>query len=165
MNHTPETCPMNARMAAVEKKRQRTTRIAEVIFDSDMIATRLTLALAELIWALTLFWHGDTFSRPTYSLMSEIAIEELWGAVFLLTAWTQWSLLLIGDFECRFARLFAAWNALLWGFVVIAMYFSVTPPPAAISGEAALALAAGWILIRPWVLTLTAWRVKRRGRV
>jgi hypothetical protein len=32
------------------------------------------------------------------------------------------------------------------------MYFSVTPPPAAISGETALAIASIWICIRPLIL-------------
>ena len=77
--------------------------------------------------------------------------ESLWGLLFALTAWTQWSLVIIGDFRCAFVRYFAAWNATLWLTVTATMYLSVYPPPAAISGETALALAACWIFTRPLI--------------
>ena len=40
-----------------------------MIFETDLIGTRFTLGLAELIWAFTLFWPGNTFDRPTYEVM------------------------------------------------------------------------------------------------
>ena len=152
MTHTPESCPMNIRMEKMERKHRRTTRLGEVLFDTDMIGVRVLLSMAEFIWALSLLWHGDTFGRPTYTVMAHVFVEEVWGGIFFLTGWVQWQLILIGDFKCLPARVFAAWNATLWIFVTASMYLSVYPPPAAISGETALAIAATWILIRPWIL-------------
>lgn len=150
--HTPESCPMNARMLKVERKQQRTERLGEVLFDTDMVGVRVLLAMSEFIWALALLWHGDTFGRPTYTIMALICVEEVWGGIFFLTGWVQWQLILIGDFKCLTARVFAMWNSVLWVFVTVSMYMSVYPPPAAISGDTALAIAATWILIRPWIL-------------
>ena len=123
-------------------------RALQVMFFSDLQATRWTLGFAELLWAITLLWPGDTFGRPTYTVMSHVMSEEAWGLVFLLSAATQFVILFQGRFHERFPVLFAAWNAVLWIYVVISMYLSVSPPPAAISGEAALALAASWVWVR-----------------
>ena len=124
------------------------TRLVAIFFYSDLHATRFTLSIAEAIWALTLLWDGNTFDRPTYMQMSQVMSENAWGFVFLISSVTQASILIIGDYHSRFATYFAGWNCALWLYVTISMYTSVTPPPAAISGEAALALAAGWIWIR-----------------
>lgn len=149
--HTPDDCPLSARITRLEKRKQNHKRIGELIFDSDFIGTRLTLAVAELIWAITLLCPGDSLSNPAYSWMKSIAAEEVWGLVFLLTAWAQWSLLLIGDFTCHPTRVFAGWNAVLWVVIAAGSF----PPPTTISVEIALALSAVWIWVNPWVLTLT----------
>ena len=124
------------------------TRLVAIFFYADLQAIRFTLSIAEAIWALTLLWDGNTFDRPTYMQMSQVMSENAWGFVFLISSVTQASILIIGDYHSRFATYFAGWNCALWLYVTISMYTSVTPPPAAISGEAALALAAGWIWIR-----------------
>lgn len=141
---------MNQRMARLEKRQRRQDRLAHVLFDSDLMATRVTLAIAEFLWAVMLLWPGDTFGRPTYGLMASIAVEEIWGFIFLVTAWVQWSIVMIGECASPYARVFAFWNSFLWIAVTTSMYFSVYPPPAAISGETALAIAATWIFIRPF---------------
>jgi hypothetical protein len=122
------------------------------LFDTDLVASRVILAMAEFIWALLLMWPGETFSRPTYSLMSHVMSEESWSLVFLLTAVSQTTIVLAEFFHSTFARVFAGWNAALWLFVVTSMLLSVYPPPAAISGEIALAAAAFWIWVRPYIL-------------
>ena len=123
-----------------------------VIWDSDLLATRMTLAIGEICWAVMLLWIGDTFDRPTYHHMAELANEELWGAVFLFSAVTQITIVLTNDLHSRFAKYFSGWNAMLWCFTVWSMMASVYPPPAAIGGEIALACAALWIWIRPYIL-------------
>lgn len=127
-------------------------RISRALFDSDLIATRLLLALAELLWAAMLWWPGDTFGRPTYSHMAHVMSEDAWGLVFALSAVTQITIVAQGHCNRSYARLFAGWNAALWCYVVISMLLSVYPPPAAIAGEIALMCAAGWVWIRPAIL-------------
>jgi hypothetical protein len=126
--------------------------LTEAVFDDEMVFTRLMLALAELLWGALLMWPGELFSRPTYKVMSHVMPEEAWALVFLLSASMQLSIVIQQDYHCRFARYFAAWNAVLWWFVVMSMFMSVYPPPAAISGEAILAIAAFWIWLRPYKL-------------
>ncbi len=127
--------------------------MSRAIFDSDLIASRILLAWAEFLWAVMLFWPGDTFGRPTYAAMAHIMNEQAWGFVFAISSAFQITIILQESFHTAFARYFAAWNATLWAVVVIGMLLSVYPPPAAISGEIALAFAAGWIWIRPYILT------------
>ena len=124
------------------------SRAARVAMYSDLHATRFSLGVAEFLWAVTLLWPGDTFGRPTYTVMARVMSEEAWGLLFLMSSITQFSILLSMRYHDRFAVMFAGWNAMLWGFVTISMYLSVSPPPAAISGEAALSIAAFWVYIR-----------------
>lgn len=128
--------------------KRTTCRALHVAFRSDLHGVRMLLAMSELIWAVTLFWPGDTFGRPTYSVMAAVAPEWLWGLIFLATAVVQWRILISGHYHGRFAVSFAAFNSLLWWFVVVSMYLSVYPPPAAISGELALAFGAAWVWVR-----------------
>lgn len=122
---------------------------SRAIWDSDLIASRLTLCIAEFSWAIMLLWAGDTFSRPTYAVMARVASEELFSLVFLMSAIVQLSIVLMEDFKSHFARYFSAFNAALWFFVVVSMLLSVDPPPAAIGGEIALMVSAIWIWARP----------------
>lgn len=123
-------------------------RLIEIAFLSDTHATRGTLGVAELVWAITLFWPGETFSRPTYEVMRSVMPEEGWGLVFLVTAVVQFGQVLRRRYHGRSAVVFAAWSSVLWWFTVLSMYASVYPPPAGISGELALSLAASWVLVK-----------------
>ena len=124
------------------------TKLLKLAFYSDLHATRFTLGLAELIWSITLLWQGETFGRPTYTVMAHVMSEDAWGLVFLMSSFLQFAILLRGEYHDKFACYFAAWNSALWLFVTTSMYMSVSPPPAAISGEAALAFAAAWVWVR-----------------
>lgn len=126
--------------------------LATAMFDDKMVNTRLILAVSELLWSVLLLWPGDTFARPTYSHMAMVMSEECWGVVFAMSAAMQITIVLQNDFHSRFARYFAAWNMVLWVYVVASMLLSVYPPPAAISGEIVLAGFAFWIWLRPYVL-------------
>ena len=57
--------------------------LSAALWDSDLVSSRLTLAFGEFCWTVMLFWPGDTFSRPTYSHMSVVMNEEIWG----LSSW------------------------------------------------------------------------------
>lgn len=127
--------------------------ISRALWDSDLVATRVSLAIAEFFWAVMLLWPGDTFDRPTYHVMSRVMNEDAWGFVILLSAATQITIVMMESFHTLFARVFAAWNATLWVFLVASMLMSVFPPPAAVGGEVALAAAAVWVWIRPFILS------------
>lgn len=129
-----------------------TKRISKSIFDTDLIATRIMLGIAEGLWAIMLWWPGDTFGRPTYAHMARVMSEDGWGLVFALSAATQLHIVFSGQFHRSYARLFAGWNAVLWSYVVGSMLLSVYPPPAAIAGEIALTISAIWIWVKPAIL-------------
>lgn len=126
--------------------------ISRALWDSDLIASRVSLSIAEFMWAVMLLWPGDTFGRPTYTAMAYVMHEGAWGLILLLSAATQITIVMMETYHNYFSRLFAAWNACLWVFLVVSMMLSVSPPPAAIGGEVALALAAVWIWVRPLFL-------------
>ncbi len=126
--------------------------MSRALFDSDLIISRLLLGFAELLWAVMLIWPGETFGRPTYHSMSHVMNEEAWAFIFFLSSATQISIVAMETFHSAFARYFAGWNAILWTFVVVSMLISVYPPPAAIAGEIALAFAAVWIWVRPYII-------------
>ncbi len=123
-----------------------------ILWDADLIGTRFTLAVAEILWAVMLFWPGDTFGRPTYSLMAATMPEHVWAMTFLITGFLQIAIILRGKYHCRDARIFAFWSFLLWNYTVVSMLLSVYPPPAAIGGEVALALSSWWVWLRPYIL-------------
>ncbi len=127
----------------------RRKALKRVVWKSDLIASRITLAIGEFFWAIMLLWPGDTFSRPTYDHMSNIMPEELWGIVFLISSTIQVSIVLADKMNSAFAWYFAGWNFVFWGYTVWSMLASVYPPPAAIGGEMAMVLSAGWIWLRP----------------
>lgn len=128
--------------------------MTRALFDSDLIATRLCLFLAEALWAIMLFWPGDTFDRPTYSEMGKVASELWWACAFGISAVLQLSIVIYAQCQALWARAFAVWNALLWGISVGLMLAGVYPPPAAIGGEAALAVSAVWIAVRPLIFAV-----------
>lgn len=74
--------------------------------------------------------------------------EQVWAFIFGISAGVQLYLILVQNYFSKFAQIFAGWNALFWSLVVISIYNSVTPPPAAISGELSLAIAAAWVFVR-----------------
>ena len=124
------------------------SRAFRIAFYSDLHGVRFLLAMAELLWSMSLLWPGETFGRPTYTGMSHVMSEEAWGFLFGFSGMTQLTLVLQEKFHDRFAQMFAAWNSCLWWYVCISMYLSVYPPPAAISGELALAFGASWVFVR-----------------
>ena len=132
------------------------SRLKYILFYTHLHSTRFTLAIAELLWAISLLWPGDTFNRPTYTLMSLLMSETCWAYIFLVTGLFQILILMYANYHSKVAIIFAAWNSLLWWYVVVSMYMSVYPPPAAISGELALALGASWVFTR------SGWQINGR---
>ncbi len=134
------------------KKHDPLDSLTHTLWETNLASTRLVLGLAELTWAVLLIWPGATFGRPTYNGMAAVMAEEAWALVFALSAVTQLTIVIRQDYYCWQARYFAAWNMVLWCFVVVSMLLSVYPPPAAISAEIVLAVASLWIWVRPFLL-------------
>jgi len=126
--------------------------MSRLMWDTDLVATRFLLALAEFLWAIMLMWPGDTFGRPTYHHMAVVMPEQAWALVFLVSSITQVTIVFSSNMHTTFCRLFAGWNCALWTYVVLSMMLSVYPPPAAIAGEVALAIGSIWIWVRPYIL-------------
>ena len=89
-------------------------KLSCALFDSDLISTRLTLAMAEMLWCFMLLCPGDTFTRPTYDVMSNIAGETWWAAFFGISSILQFAVVLRNELQSNWARVFAMWNASLW---------------------------------------------------
>jgi hypothetical protein len=126
--------------------------MSKAFFDTDLISTRLTLAVAEGLWAIMLFWPGNTFDRPTYQMMSNIMPELYWAFLFLISSVLQFSIVLFSQYTKPWVQVFANWNAVLWVFVVLSSILSVYPPIEASGAGLALALAAVWIWMRPLIV-------------
>ena len=130
-------------------------RTAAALFNTPIGGTRFILGLAELIWAFSLFWPGDTFNRETYYIMSEIFGESTWATLFLFSGSTQIWLVINNHMDDHwFSRVFSLWNSIFWCIVVASIYLSISPPPAAISGETALAIGSLWIWLRPLIIAI-----------
>jgi hypothetical protein len=138
---------------------------SRALFDSDLVASRLIIALAEWFWFALLLWPGDTMLRPTYNIMGQVMPENAWAFVFLMSAIMQTTIVLSESYHSLFARMFAGFNAGLWSFIVVSMLLSVSPPPAAISGEIALACASVWIWIRPYIIIEGLNRARQKCRI
>jgi ABC-type thiamin/hydroxymethylpyrimidine transport system permease subunit len=103
--------------------------------------------------------------RPTYNIMGQVMPENAWAFVFLMSAVMQTTIVLSESYHSLFARMFAGFNAGLWSFIVVSMLLSVSPPPAAISGEIALACASVWIWIRPYIIIEGLNRARQKCRI
>lgn len=123
-------------------------QLISIFFTSDLKGVRFFLSLAALIWAVMLFWPGDTFTRPTYGIMEQAMPEEAWAALFGIQGVVMLGALLY-DYRGRaVVFLDCILECVLWTSCTIAMFLSVFPPPAAISAEIAMAVASWWNLVR-----------------
>lgn len=137
-------------------KRNIQSRIAHIMWQSDLEATRFALAMGSLLWALFLFWPGELFnpSRTTYVVMAEIAPEGCWAAAFLVQGIVMLYSLLWGYRSKLSFVADALLGCVLWttstAACFIAHYHSLATyqPPAAMSYELVGALASWWCLVR-----------------
>ena len=134
------------------------TRLRYIILCSSMKSVRFTIAVSSLIFAILLWWPGTLFTpaRGTYRLMSEIADENVWGLVFFIHAIASLYTLLFNRY-CRIGFVLdALLGAVVWTVATVACFAShwkygtTYAPPAAMSAEVGVLLAAWWYLAR-WV--------------
>lgn len=119
-----------------------------ILKHSDLLYSRFSLVISSLLWSLMLFWPGDTFSRPTYSLMGNALDEHIWASLFLIHSLVGSITLSTGKVNPVTFALEGVLGCLIWTSSCLMMLFSVYPPPAAISAEIVMAFTSWWILIR-----------------
>lgn len=139
-------------------------RAYETLIGSDMLATRFSIVLGSLLWALFLLWPGDLFptaaeiaagqGRTTYALMAQVASETIWASLFLFQAAVMsWSLI----FAVRNRFVFLAdalLGCILWTASTILCFvahfkgWATYRPPAAMSAEVAMTFASWWHFVR-----------------
>lgn len=123
-------------------------RLYILCWNTDPSAVRFVLALGAVLWGIMLLWPGATFDRPTYTLMARFASEETWGGLFLTQGlFSAYSLIFTEARKRACLLLDGVLGSMLWLGSCVCMLLSVYPPPAAISGEIALAAASWWNLI------------------
>ena len=58
--------------------------MSRALFDSDLIASRLALFLAEALWAIMLFWPGDLWDwavqQPGARVVPDDELRNAWSA-------------------------------------------------------------------------------------
>lgn len=130
-------------------------KLLRLTFYSELHGTKFSLALAELLWALVLLTSSDIFNNPVYHVMSHtIPDNHAWGCIWLLSAITNFYILITGKYHDRFAVSFTCADSMLWWFTTISMYMSAPPAPVVLSGEFALSVASTWVYVRSgWIPT------------
>ena len=136
--------------------------VNHMLWDTDLIGSRVTLAFGSFFWALLLLWPGTTYQLPLYSSYFFPMPGSVWGILFLITGAVQAGILIVDALHSRLARYADSWNAILWLYVVVSVAISTYPPPAIIGGEIALAASALWIWARPHILIEGYKRVAKR---
>lgn len=125
--------------------------ISQIIWDTDLITSRFILAIAEFIWAIILFLPGNTFQNDKTPHLACLS-ENYWGFIFLFSGIIQLTIILYERTRTDFAKMFAAFNAMLWIYLVLSILIDTYPPIASVAGETALMITAIWIWIRPYIL-------------
>ena len=141
--------------------------LRDLVFRSDLKATRFTLALGAIFIGLGFAWPVQIFpsaeqiaagnGRHTYALMAQIAPEWAWSAAFLLQGSVMLFSLLSGYRSRALLWLDAAFGVVLWTLAIGACYLAYWRgfgriaeyrPPAIMGGEVAAVLAQWWVFVR-----------------
>jgi hypothetical protein len=132
--------------------------VSRLVWDTDLVASRFILAMAEFIWAIMLLLPGDTFPKNEVPHLA-IFPEYVWGFIFLFSGLVQTGIILYEHMRSGFAKMFALFNAVLWVYLVLSILIDSYPPVVGIAGEITLMLTALWIWIRPYILAEGLYRV------
>lgn len=132
--------------------------VSRLVWDTDLVASRFILAIAEFIWAIMLFLPGNTFPENKVPHLAYLP-EYVWGSIFLFSGLVQLGIVLYEHIRTNFARIFAMFNAFLWIYLVLSILIDSYPPIVGIAGEITLMLTAAWIWLRPYILAEGLYRV------
>lgn len=148
-------------------------RIKKILIHDTMDMTRLGLTIGSFLWGIQLLLPVTLFptalqiaegkGRMTYSLMALVASETVWGLLFVFQAcWAAYAL-----FSMKRDKLTLLFDGVLgcalWTGSTVACFiaywpkgvpvvdaFLAYPSPAAMSGEAIMALYSWWHMVRHW---------------
>ena len=125
----------------------------QLLWDSNLVATRMILALGAILWGILLVWSGSNYILPALWTKVFFLNGYIIGTLFLILGVVQ-SCIAVKRSYCysRIVRQFDAINAITWTYVVTSIFFSVYPPPTVLGGEMALMISAIWIWIRPLII-------------
>lgn len=126
--------------------------LSKIFWDTDLIGTRFTLALAEFFWGFFLAISTEPM-WPHSSSIQPNALNSATSFLLLVTAVIRISILVNGTSHCRLSRYFDTWSMGLWLVLTYNLMFAVYPPPPSAGGAIALFLGAGWIWLRPYILS------------
>jgi len=130
------------------------SKICFLFSNSDLIGTRFLIALSSLLWAILLLLPGDTFTRPMFTVATQVMPEEVWGSLFLIHATSALYSLFYGSRKKILVFVDSILGSFLWTGITIGMFLSTliqsenSTPPAAIAPSIVIALATFWVLIR-----------------
>ena len=152
------------------KRRYMLLRFKHLLWHSDLEATRFTLGISAIMWAIFLAWPGDLFptvaeidagrGRLTYALMAQVADEDVWAALWALQGSVMLYSLFTGFRNCKLMVVDGVLGVFLWSFCVLSAFVVYWPhadfwtavmiykPPAAMAGELAMIAASWWVLVR-----------------
>ena len=138
-------------------------RAWSLIAYSDTTPTRFMLALTATIIVLFLSEPGDTFTRPIYYHLQEIAgqhAEVKWAVVWSVYAVGMWWRTFSSKPSLYWALLFNSLGLALFGSTAIAILVSrVYPLPMAVTPFLVMTLSAFWVLVRTHINSEHGWRI------
>ena len=131
-------------------------RLYEIVWNSDMITTRVSLAIGSLVWGILLLWPTVLFtpSRTTYRLMADIADENVWGVVFVVHGVLSLYQLISRELKEDAVLANNLIGCILWTSSTVACFAShfqswdTYSPPAAMSADVSFVLASFWLLTK-----------------
>ena len=131
-------------------------RLYEIIWCSDLLTTRVSLAIGSLLWGILLLWPGVLFTpaRTTYRLMAEVANENVWGVIFVIHALVSFWQLITRHLKSTCAIANNLVGCVLWTSSTLACFLShyvsleSFQPPAALGADLAFVFASWWILTK-----------------
>jgi len=139
--------------------------LSKLIWDVDLTASRFILGMTEFIWALALFWPGNTLDIKYTSINFIGIVPELaWALFFLFSGLIQIFIVLYEIIDTRFSRIFACVNAIVWTYFVLSILIQTYPPLAAMASSLTIVIVANWIWIRPYILAEGLYRAGIRRK-
>lgn len=118
------------------------------LLESPLIAARILVFLASILWAITLLWPNSNMSGSLYVAMFDIFGEVVWGILFLVISILQIVSIIANSCKTRVPLIISCLTLFFWGFVVALAYSTVYPPPPISSGNLAIALVSAWIVVK-----------------